>query len=242
MIAVAAVLFGVSAGTAPAIGAASVPVSPSPAGPSPAWWSHNTCRGVFDGPPRGSLVKTTSAGPSGGSVLPGQKITVTLTWRPGDFSGQRPFLTEDCVEIGSRISTALSQVHVPGPNGGTDTFTYTVPPEGTGGQPICDRAVVSGSFDPWGNWGQGQGNGKGGTWGSVRSNDDKGSGNDGGGQGWGWGKDGPEKSAILCYYTLPAATPEASNVLFLPASGLLVVGGALIVVRRRRLNAVRLPL
>ncbi len=107
--------------------------------------SGNSCNGVFNGTPAGSLVKTTSAGPNDSTVSPGQMITVTLTWNPADFGGNAPSRTDDCVEIGSSISASLSQEHKPGPAGGTDTYTYSVPSGGTNGQQICDRGAVSGT-------------------------------------------------------------------------------------------------
>jgi hypothetical protein len=107
----------------------------------------NSCNGVFSGAPSGSLVKTTSAGPNNSTVSPGQTITVTLTWYPSDFGGNAPNKSDDCVEIGTTISATLSQEHKPGPTGGTDTFTYTVPSGGTNGQPICDRARVAGTLN-----------------------------------------------------------------------------------------------
>ena len=165
------------------------------------------------------MVKTTSAGPSGGAVTPGQTITVTVRWKSGDFSEEGLFLTEDCVEIGSRIST-LSRVHVPAPHGRTDTFSYVVPGD-TGGQPICDRAVLVGHFDP-----QTESSGEGGE----SSRDEGGDpGDNGDGR-----HDQPEKSAVLCYSVLAAATPESPSALYLPAAGLLVLGVVLLAVRRRR--------
>ncbi len=162
--------------------------------------------------------------------MPGQKITVTLTWKPAEFSGNRPFLIEDCVKIGSRISTTLSQVQVPASDGGTQTFSYVVPPGGTGGQPICDRAVAAGFFDPpTGGWGGGGG------WSSAST----GSADNGGGRDGDGGRDGRERSAVLCYSILAAATPEVSSVLFLPVAGLVVFGGALFAFRRRETNAVQ---
>jgi hypothetical protein len=107
--------------------------------------SGNSCNGVFNGSPAGSLVKTTSAGPNDSTVSPGQTITVTLTWNPADFGGNAPSKTDDCVEIGSSLSASLSQEDKPGPAGGTDTYTYTVPSGGTNGQQICDRGAVSGT-------------------------------------------------------------------------------------------------
>ncbi len=182
-----------------------------PPGPKP----HDPCIGAFQGPPQGS-VQTTSAGPNGSSVMPGQRITVTLTWKPSDFYGNRAFLSDDCVEIGSRPAVALSQVHFPAPSGGTDTFSYVVPRGGTGGQPICDRGVVAGNFDyrtQQGSSGQGQtGNG-------------------------GSGRFGAEKSAILCYSTLAADAPEAPDALFFPLAALLVIGGAVLIAWRRRGSA-----
>jgi hypothetical protein len=89
------------------------------------------------------LVETTSAGPDNSTVAPGQTVTVTLTWNPSDFGGGPPSKTDDCIEIGSQISAALSQEHKPGPGAGIDTFTFTVP-NGTAGQPICTRSAVSG--------------------------------------------------------------------------------------------------
>jgi LPXTG-motif cell wall-anchored protein len=79
--------------------------------------------------------------------MPGQIIEVTLTWNPSDFGGNLPDKTDDCVEIGSQVSTALSGEHKPGPSGGADTFSFTVPSGGTEGQQICDRSAVSGPGD-----------------------------------------------------------------------------------------------
>jgi hypothetical protein len=153
--------------------------------------SGNSCNGVFNGAASGSLVKTTSAGPNGSTVSPGQTITVTLKWNSSDFGGSAPSRTDDCVEIGSQISTTLSQEHKPGPSGGTDTYTYVVPSAGTAGQQICDRGAVSGT--------------------GVST----------------------EKSAILCYAVMEAATPEVSKAALLPAAGLLVGAGAILLTRRR---------
>ena len=180
-----------------------------PPGPKP----HGPCTGAFHGPPRGSVQTTTSAGPNGSAVMPGQRITVTLTWKPSDFFGNRAFLSEDCVEIGPRPVVALGQVHFPAPSGGTDTFSYVVPQGGTGGQPICDRGVVAGSFDPQPGRGPSQGE----NGGSARF--------------------GAETSAILCYSILAADAPEASEALFFPLAALLVVGGAVRIAWRRRGSA-----
>jgi len=178
--------------------------------PSP---TAGSCRDVFTGPQAGSVRKTTSAGPGWSTVAPGQTITVTLTWRPGDFWGRSPAGTADCVEIGTRISTTLSQVHQPGPAGDTDTYTYVVPAQGTDGLPICDRGVV------WGPDG-----------GPIWGHDDDGA--------WRWGQPGgAERSAVVCYTILPDPAPEAPNVIFFPVAGLLVGAGALLVVRRRRASA-----
>ena len=173
------------------------------------------------------MTNATSAGPSGGSVVPGQRITVTLTWNPGDFAGHHPWETEDCVEIGSHISWDLSRSHVPGPGGGTDTFSYVVPRWGTGGQPICARGLLWGPFDPrQGGGGKGQGNGT--------NSDSDSDGDGGGGQQAGWGQFGTETSAVVCYSILAADAPEVSNLLLLPLAALLIGGVALLIVRRRR--------
>ena len=148
--------------------------------------------GAFSGARFGSLVKVTSAGANGSLVAPGQTITVTITWNPKDFGGFAPSKTVDCVKIGSRISSSLSQEHTPGPSGGTDHFSYVVPMDGTGGGQICDRAIIAG---PWLN---------------------------------------REKSAILCYTVMSAATPEVPMALMLPLSAMAVGGGGLLIARRRR--------
>jgi hypothetical protein len=108
------------------------------------WHQHGdpACLLAFFGPPTGSLQKHTSAGPSGSTVTPGQAITVTLTWNPNEFAGQRPLKVDDCVLIGSHLSASLSQLQTPGPSGGTDTLHYVIPPGGTGERQICDRAVA----------------------------------------------------------------------------------------------------
>jgi hypothetical protein len=154
----------------------------------------HSCNGEFDGAATGSLAKSTSAGPNDSTVSPGQTITVTLTWNPSDFGGSAPSKSDDCVEIGSTLSTSMSQEHKPGPAGGTDAFSYTVPSGGTNGQQICDRGALSGT-------------------GPVS---------------------GIEKSAILCYTVMSAATPEVPKALLLPVAGLAVGGGGLLLARRRR--------
>jgi hypothetical protein len=155
----------------------------------------HSCNGVFDGAAQGSLVKTTSAGPNNSTVAPGQTISVTLTWNPSDFVGGAPSKSDDCVEIGTSLSTNMSQEHKPGPAGGTDTFSYVVPSDGTSGEQICDRGSIAGT-----------------------------------------GPTGPdaEKSAILCYTVMAAATPEVPKALLLPVAGLAVGGGGLLLARRRR--------
>jgi hypothetical protein len=104
----------------------------------------SSCNGVFNGAATPSVVKTTSAGPSGSTVLPGQTINVSLSWLPSDFGGNAPTKTDDCVEIGTQFSAGMSQEHKPGPAGGSDTFSYVVPSGGTNGEQICDRGAVSG--------------------------------------------------------------------------------------------------
>ncbi len=167
------------------------------------------CHEVFHGPAAGSLVKTTSAGPDGSTVLPGQLITVTLTWKPSEFVWTAPSRIADCVEIGSTISPTLSEAYGPGPTTGTFTFTYVVPAGGTGGQQICDRGVAWGRDDRSNTWASGHG------------------------EGWGH-DDNTERSAVLCYSILAAQAPEAPMALLFPLAGLVVGGGALVFVRRRR--------
>ncbi len=48
------------------------------------------------------------------------------------------------------------------------------------------------------------------------------------------GDHGPQKSAVLCYSVLGAATPEAPSVMLFPAAALFIVGGGYVVTRRRR--------
>lgn len=172
------------------------------------------CATAFFGQPMGSLQKSTSAGPDQSSVVPGQQVTVTLTWNPRDFGGHGPTIVEDCVKIGSRVSTSLSQDHRPGPAGGTDTFKYAIPVGGTNGQEVCDRGVAV-SSDPW--WGQhGQG------WGQDGDDDDP-------YRGW-----RVETSPVLCYTLLAAAAPEAPQALVIPVAGLVVGGSGYWLARRRR--------
>jgi len=122
---------------APASGSAPAQSSTSVTGDS--------CNGVFHGSPSGSLAETSSAGPNGSIVATGQQISVTLKWNPTDFSGNTVDKTDVCVKIGTQISSALSQEHKPGPGAGTDVFSFVLPTQGTGGQPICVRTAVSGS-------------------------------------------------------------------------------------------------
>jgi hypothetical protein len=165
---------------------------------------------IFWGRSTGSVVKTTSAGPNDSIVSPGETITVTLKWDRRQFGWLGPAETEDCVQIGNKISK-LSQEHGRAPLNGTDTFTYTVPAD-TGGQQICDRGVVWGYGSTGGDWSS---DGRG-EWNSNQSNH------------------GPQKSAILCYSVLGAATPEAPSVLLFPMAALFIVGGGYVVTRRRR--------
>jgi hypothetical protein len=234
-----------SAGTGEGVAAAATPATPS--APSVTWGTHgphnDVCEDAFDGHAKGSLTKTTSAGPSGSSVLPGQTISVNLTWNPGDLAGHS-FSSMDCVRIGSHISATLSQLHTPAPSAGTDTFSYTMP-NGTNGLAVCDRAVLL-RADEQNDGGQGNGQGEGGgdsesAQGSA--NEQGGLGqqqHDDGGSGWGQdegshGGDGgyAEKSAAFCYYIDPAVTPEVPSVILFPVAGLFVAGGALLVHRRR---------
>jgi len=176
------------------------------AGP-PGWTSPASCRGSFGGPAAGSLVKTTSAGPDDATVLPGQRITVTLTWKAGDFVWGAPAKVADCVEIGSQLALALTQLRAPGSTDGTATFTYRVP-GGTGGQQVCDRGVAWGRAGPgWSHDGDGDA---------------------------GWGEPGTERSAVLCYTILAASAPEVPQALLLPVAGLAIGTGAFVFVRRRR--------
>ena len=105
----------------------------------------HSCNGAFSGAATGSVVKSTSAGPNNSTVLPGQTISITLTWNPSDFGGSAPSKSDDCVEIGTQLSTNMSQEHKPGSAGGTDMFNYVVPSNGTNGEQICDRGTLSGT-------------------------------------------------------------------------------------------------
>jgi hypothetical protein len=135
---------------------------------------------------------------------------VTLKWDRRDFGWFGPAESEDCVWIGSSVSR-LSDEHGRAPLTGTDTFTYKVPAD-TGGQQICDRGVVWGYGATGGGWDSyGRGNGHGTH-----------------------GNHGPQKSAVLCYSVLGAATPEAPSVIFLPLAALFVGGAGYVVARRRR--------
>jgi hypothetical protein len=262
---VTAVLLGAGIAACAGSGKDAVAEGPSPSAhqpppPTPETARHglrdHSCSGVFDGRATGSLTKSTSAGPNESTVSPGQTITVTLTWNPADFGTRSPFKSEDCVQIGSRISAALSQEHLPGPLNGTDTFSYVIPLDGTGGEQICDRAAVRAGDDEAGDGrdtvssegggsGQHDGNvaasveasGQNSSGGGAGSGDDNGRGDD---EGAGQDNDATseddhmEKSAVLCYTLLAAAAPEAPTALLFPLAGLLVGGGSLLVVRRRR--------
>jgi hypothetical protein len=232
-------LMGVSIVVTSSMAAASGVVTSASASPSgdsgQAGWSGKSCDDVFRGRPAGSLTKTTSAGPTGSTVLPGQTITVTLKWDARDFGGRGPAASEDCVKIGSRISHTLSQEHTPAPNGGTDTFSYVIP-DSTDGQQVCDRGALWGSDGDGGDRGGDGGDGG-----------DGGNSGDGGGQhdtsptesgehdGSSWGDDGDQTltSNIVCYTIMAAAAPEAPMALLFPVAGLAVVGGGFFLSRRR---------
>jgi hypothetical protein len=214
--------------------------SASPSGDSgQAGWSGKSCDDVFRGRPAGSLTKTTSAGPTGSTVVPGQTITVTLQWDPRDFGGHGAALSEDCVKIGSRISHTLSQEHTPGPNGGTDTFSYVIP-DSTDGQQVCDRGALRGADRDGGD----QGGNRGGDGGNSG---DGGESWGGGGQhetaptessehvGSSLGDDGDKAltSNVVCFTIMAAAAPEAPSALLFPVAGLVVVGGWFFLSRRR---------
>ena len=178
------------------------------------------CAGAFFGRPLGSLTKTTSAGPTGSTVLPGQSITVTLTWSPRDFGWRGPTAIEDCVKVGRHVSAYLSQAHRPGSARGRDTFKYDMP-TATDGEQVCDRGVAL-SVDPGWNqrgWGDDGGPSSGGYFFGVHL----------------------ETSPVVCYTILAAAAPEASQALLFPVAGLVVVGGGYWLARGRRRRGSRPP-
>jgi hypothetical protein len=206
----------------------------SPSGDSgQAGWSGKSCDDVFRGRPTGSLTKTTSAGPTGSTVLPGQTITVTLKWDPRDFGGHGAAVSADCVKIGSRISHTLSQEHTPGPNGGTDTFSY-VRPDSTDGQQVCDRGALRGADGDGGDRGGDGGNGGD----DGEGQHDTATTESGGHDGSSWSDDGNDgdqalTSNVVCYTIMAAAAPEAPMALLFPVAGLVVVGGWFFLSRRR---------
>ena len=206
----------------------------------PGWNSAGvSCLGMSQLPPYGSLTQTTSAGPDQSSVLPGQKITVTLKWRPSEFVWSAPSKLVDCVWIGPHLSTTLSQVKGPGPTTGTYTFTYVVPAAGTGGNQICNRGVAWGRNASGGDWGDGRGASSGDDRGGTSGQNDVGR-ESAHGQSGSWGHpDSTETSAVLCYSILAAAAPEAPVALLFPLAGFVVGGGWLLLARRRR---ARIPL
>lgn len=159
----------------------------------------SSCVLAFFGRPVGSLKKTTSAGPDGSTVLPGQTITVTLSWNPHE-TGETPAKVEDCVSIGPRLSAVMSQAQRLGPGGGSATFSYVIPTGGTNGRQVCDRGLAWVGGPRWGRFGGGR----------------------------------VERSNVVCYTILAAATPEAPAALLLPVAGIVVGGGGYLVVRRRR--------
>ena len=242
---------GVIASAATGEGVASAAPPATPSAPSVTWGTHGphneVCEDAFEGRTKGSLTKTASAGPSGSLVLPGQTITVNLTWNPGDLEGHS-FSSLDCVRIGSHISPSLSQIHTPAPSGGMDTFSYAMPND-TNGQAVCDRAVLLRADGGQGDGGQGDGRGDGGG----DSESEQGAANelsghgqqqhdDGGGSGAGrdQGSQGGdagyvESSGVFCYsIDPPAVTPEVPIVILFPVAALIVAGGALLVHRHRQ--------
>ena len=134
---------------------------------------------------------------------------MTLTWKPSEFLWSAPSKLADCVWFGPRLARSLSQVEGPGPTTGTSTFTYVVPADGTGGDAICSRGLA------WGRDDQG-------TERELRP-------------GASWVRpDNTEASAVSCYTVLSASAPEAPVALLFPLAGFALLGGGLLLARRRR--------
>ena len=101
------------------------------------------CDRTIDRPPRGDLHKVTDP-PDGSIVVPGQKVTVTITWDVADWEDTALHKVLDCVAIDGTIVPDLQGGESPTDNDGTFVHEFTVPDDVPDGAQICDQAMLSG--------------------------------------------------------------------------------------------------
>jgi len=103
----------------------------------------DTCPEILRGPPGDNLTKETDP-PDGTPVLPGDEITVTLTWDLGHFADDALHKALDCVTIDGVLATDLSVQKRDTENDGEFVHTYRIPDDAEPGTMVCDRGFVSG--------------------------------------------------------------------------------------------------
>jgi uncharacterized repeat protein (TIGR01451 family) len=101
----------------------------------------SACNGAFQGSPSGTLAMTASV-PNGGSISPGQSITITITWDTGDWSGLDALY--DCFTVNGALDDSLTYGEKPPSNDGIAQHSVTVPNSLLSGDTICARARLSG--------------------------------------------------------------------------------------------------
>lgn len=106
-------------------------------------YATRTCERILGKPPTGGLDKQTDPA-EGSAVSPGDKIDVTITWDPADWSGDSLHKAIDCVTVNDAFSLGLSVEEKPTDNDGRFSATYTIPDDVADGDEICDQGFLSG--------------------------------------------------------------------------------------------------
>ena len=101
------------------------------------------CRQVLSGPPPGGVALRTDP-PDGATVVPGQRVRVTLRWGRRAFAGDSLRRVAWCVNADGRPVEALGGFEAPSPNDGEFSATYVVPDAAPPGSCLCVRGVATG--------------------------------------------------------------------------------------------------
>ena len=99
------------------------------------------CGAAFNGSPSGTLAISATA-PNGGSIQPGQSITITITWNTGDWSGLDQF--HSCFQLNGADLDSLAFEERPPDNDGIIQHTIAVPGTVATGDELCSRSRLSG--------------------------------------------------------------------------------------------------